>query len=109
MALAVIDSDTQTATLTTEHTLVTDTTGKTYVLCVDTAALVNGETLELRIYTKTLSGGTERLAYMATYVNVQQEPIKYSVPVPADISFKATLEQNGGTGRAFPWSVLSLD
>ncbi len=109
MAIAVVASGTQTATLTTEHTLDTDTTGKTYVLVVDTALLVNDETLTLKLYTKVLSGGTERLAYVANFKHIQSEPAKYSVPVPANISLKATLEQNGGTGRAFPWSLLSLD
>lgn len=109
MAIAVLASGTQTATLTTEHTLATDVTGKTVVLVVDTANLVNGETVELKLYTKVLSGGTERLAYYATYIHVQGEPAKYSVPVPANISVKATLEQNGGTGRAFPWALLSID
>lgn len=109
MALAVVSSGTQTATLATEHTLATSTTGKTYVLVVDTVNLVNGETLELKLYTIVLSAGTERLAYYATYTHLQGEPVKYSVPVPANISLKATLEQNGGTGRAFPWSLLSLD
>lgn len=109
MAIAVVASGTQTATLTTEHTLATSTTGKTYVLAVDTANLVNGETVELKLYTIVLAAGAERLAYYATFTHLQGEPIKYSVPVPANVSIKATLEQNGGTGRAFPWSLLSID
>ena len=27
----------------------------------------------------------------------------------ADVSIKATLKQTAGTGRAFPWKLLSLD
>ncbi len=104
----VIASGTQTATIGTEHILATDTTNKTYVLVVDTGAMVDGDVLELRIYTIVLSAGTERVAYVIEYDNLQGEPQKYSVPVPADISFKATLKQTAGTGRAFPWKVLSL-
>jgi hypothetical protein len=103
-----ISSGTQTATLTTEHDLATDTANHVYVLAVDTAAMVNGETLELRMYTKVLTGGTERLAYVAIYQHAQGEPAKYSPPVPADISLRATLKQTGGTGRAYPWKLLSL-
>lgn len=103
-----VTSGTQTATVNTEHTLATDTTNKTYVLVVDTGALVNGDTLELRLYTIVLASGTERVAYMATYVHAQPDPQKYSVPVPADISLKATLKQTTGTGRSFPWKLLSL-
>lgn len=109
MTIAIISSGTQTATLATEHTLDTDTTGKTYVLVVDTANLLNDETVTLRLKTKVLSGGTERLAYVVNFSHIQTEPAKYSVPIPANISLKATLEQNGGTGRAFPWALLSID
>lgn len=108
MAISAIASGTQTATLDTEHTLSTDTSNQTYVFVVDAAAMAVGDVLELYIYTKCLSGGTERLAYSIQYTDAQAEPMKYSVPVPADISFKATLKQTAGTGRAFPWKVLAL-
>jgi len=65
--------------------------------------------VEFRIYTKVLSGGTSRLAYQVTYTGVQGEPIKYSVPVPANIEIRATIEQTGGTLRAYPWALLSID
>jgi hypothetical protein len=107
-----IANGTQTAVIGTEHTLATDTTNKTYVLAVDCGALVGGATpdiVELRIYTINLSAGTERLAYYAHAVGGQQtELIKYSPPVPARISCKATLKQVQGTGRAFPWDLMSL-
>ena len=109
MALALVNSGTQSATPGTEHTLDTITSGKTLVLVVDVAAMLSGDVLTLRIYTKCLSGGVERLAYEATYANVQGTPIKYSIPVPANISFKAALLQEAGSTRDFPWSILSLD
>ncbi len=94
----------------TEQDLATDTANKNYVLAVDIANLVNGEAVELRLYTKCLTGGTERLAFMATYVNAQGEPMKYSIPVPADISLRATLKQTAYVTayKAFPWKLLSL-
>jgi hypothetical protein len=103
-----IASGTQSATISTEHTLATDTTNKTYVLAVDTNAMVNGDVLELRLYTKVLSGSTERLAYTATYAHAQTIPNIYSVPVPANRSLKATLKQTAGTGRSYDWVLLSL-
>lgn len=108
MAITVIASGTQAATISTEHDLATDTTNHTYVLVVDTAAMVAGDLLELRLYTKVLSGGTERLAYVVPYQHAQGEPNKYSVPVPANISLRATLKQVAGTGRSYPWSLLAL-
>ncbi len=113
MALVEVAAGTQTATVTTEHTLATLTGGKTYVLVVDTANMVGGATpdiLELRIKTKVRSGNASQLAYSATYVGAQGELNKYSVPVPANIEFVATLTQaQGAAGRDFIWSILSLD
>lgn len=108
MALTVIADGSQTATISTEHDLATDTANHTYVLVVDAAAMVLGDILELRLYTKVRSGGTERLAYVISYQHVQGEPAKYSPPVPANIHLRATLKQTAGTGRAFPWSLLAL-
>lgn len=85
-----------------------DTSNKTYVLVVDAAAMILGDILELRVFTKALSGGAEGLAYAVVYQNVQSDPLKYSPPVPADISFRATLCQPAGTAQAFPWKILSL-
>lgn len=107
--LAVIASGTQAATLDVEHSLATDTGGRTYCLVVDTGEMVAGDVLILRLKTKVLSGGTKRLAYSATFSDAQGEPQKYSIPVPADVEIEATLEQTDGTGRSYPWKILSLD
>ena len=109
MALVEQTSGTQTATITTEHTLATQTDGKTYVLGVDLGALANGDIVELCCKTKMLSGGTSRIAYKATFAHAVSEPNIYSVPIPAVHEVVFTLKQTAGTGRAFPWSVISLD
>ena len=108
MALASVGSGTQTATLDTEHTLDTETTAGVYVLVVDMANLVAGDTVILRIKTKYASGGTSRLAYSAVFTHAQAEPNKYSVPIPVDAEIICTLEQTDGTGRDFPWNLLKL-
>jgi hypothetical protein len=104
----LIASGTQAATIDTTHTLATDTASKVYVLAVDTVNMVAGDIVELTLLTKCLTGGTERVAYRAIYAHAQAEPMKYSVPVPANISCKATLQQTDGTGRSFPWALLAL-
>lgn len=101
-----VANGTQAASIGVEHTLATDTSNNTYVFVCDTNNMANGDILELRIYTICLSAGTERLSYIRRFKHLQAEPIKYSVPVPADISFKATLKQTAGTGRNYPWSIL---
>lgn len=108
MAVTVESSGTQTATLTTDHTLYTFTGAKVTQLLVDTNALVNGETLELWILTKVLTGGTLRQVFYAAYKHIQADPIKISVPVAVTFSAGYHLRQTGGTGRAFDWSVISV-
>ena len=102
------NSGTQTATVGTEHTLATNTTNKTFVLVVDTGAMVNADILELRVNTTILAAGTSRLAYFGTYRDIQSTPQKVSIPIPSDISAVFTLKQTAGTGRSYPWKVVSI-
>jgi hypothetical protein len=108
MALVTAAEGTQTATVSTEHTLSTKTDAGTYVLVVDCGNLANGDVVELYLYTKVRSTSTERLAFSATYAHAQIEPNKYSIPVPSEVSIKATLKQTVGTGRSFDWKLLTL-
>lgn len=108
MAVTSVGSASQSATLDTEHTLDTETTAGVYVFVLDTNAMVAGDITIIRIKTKYASGGTSRLAYTATYANAQSEPIKYSIPIPVDTEIIVTLEQTDGTGRSYPWNLLTL-
>lgn len=101
-------SGTQAATISTEHTLSTLTGQKVYTLFVDCAAMLDGDETELRVYYTTLSAGTERLMYPPLVVrNAPSSMVKQSLPIPSDISCKFTLKQTAGTGRSYPWKVLS--
>ena len=108
MAVTSAASGDQTAIIDTEHTLTPQTTPGAYVLVVDTANLVLGDVVELRIKTKYASGGTSRLAYKQTYAHVQADINKYSIPVPVDTEIICTLKQIDGTGRSFPWNLLVM-
>lgn len=109
MAVTSNQSGSQTATISTEHNLGTAiTTAGVYVLVVDTNAMVNGDVLELRAYTKAKTGSTSRLAYVVSYAHAQTELNKQSVPIPIDTQLQFTLKQTAGTGRAFDWNILSL-
>lgn len=102
-------SGTQTATLTTEHTLSTLTGSKMYQAVVDCNALVDTEIVTVRIKTKVLTGGVTRIVQTITF-NAQDasiNPILLAAPLLSDQEYVVTLEQNNGTGRAFPWKVLS--
>jgi hypothetical protein len=108
MAITSKASDTQTAVIDTEHTLSTETDTGVYVLCVDLANMVAGDVVVLKLKTKAITGGTSRLAYSAMYANAQAAPNVYSIPVPVTDEIVATLEQTDGTGRDFPWNLMTV-
>lgn len=115
MAPVVESSGTQSATISTEHTLLSVSTAKTRVLTVNLRNMGASDRVEVRIYNKTLTGDTmaagnfATLAYIGTYQGTQSEPVVQSVPVPAGYASLFTLTQTAGTGRTFDWNVLTLD
>ena len=107
--MAVEASGTQAATIGTEHTLSGSfTTEKTYLLYVDTTNLLNGDELELRVKMKAASGGSELLIWAGYYIHSQTDVLKASVPIRSPYSCSFTLKQTVGTGRSFPWVILSV-
>lgn len=114
MPVSISASGSQTATLNTDHTLVTQTAptgGAIYQLRVDANALANGERVILTLQTKTRTTDTTRTVYRAEFNDIQSDPIKDSpaVAVVATSDLVAILRQEGGTGRAFPWALYRLD
>jgi hypothetical protein len=114
-AITVAGSGTQLAVITTEHTLLTVThEAGVYTFHVDTALMVTGDVLELRVYQKILDGGTLRVAYAMPFYGAPptDDVIKISVPISTDdigvavAELTFTLKQTFGTGRNFPWKVL---
>lgn len=113
MAVSVEGSGTQTATVTTEHTLDTISVEGVFVFEVDTANMVAGDVLELRVKKAMLASGTIRTFLYAMFTGAQptDDVIKASVPFVLDGTATAatvTLKQTQGTGRAFPWVVKKL-
>lgn len=107
--MASVESNgTQTATVSTEHTLATWTTAGTRVLVVDLTDMVSGDTVEVRLKVKAASGGSELVYTLATLANAQAEPALVSVPVPIGYGGSCSLKQTSGTGRDFDWHVILL-
>lgn len=107
MSLSVIASG-SSAMDGSEDSLTSQTTPDVYILTFDLTPLALGDVIEARIYTKTLSGSTKEVAYMATYANVQGEPNKFSVPVPVAYYVEATLKQTAGSNRTIDWALLGM-
>jgi hypothetical protein len=108
VTVGVKTSGSQTATITTEHTLATVTDAGIYILMVDVNAMVGGatpDTLELRIYGKCRSSDTERLIDVHRLIGTQSAPLFRCASIVSPHSYKVTLKQTAGTGRAYPWAV----
>lgn len=109
MAITSVQNGTQTATISTEHTLGSAVTAAgTFLLSVNTTNMANGDILELRAKTKVLTGGSEAVYMLATYAHVQGDPVKMSIPIPSLYSLTFTLKQTAGTGRSFEWNIIGL-
>ena len=107
MAASIADGS-QTAIISTEHTLNTTTAAGSYVLGVDLSNLSNGDKLTLRIKTKVRSVGTTRTTYIANYAHSQSTLNALSIPIASPHEFVATLEQTAGTGRSYNWEITGL-
>src|SRR4051812_650717 len=112
MADTAQGSGTQTAVITTEHTLLDVAIAGTFTLHVDAVNMASADIVELRIYQMVLTAGTRRVAYIQKYYGAQitDDLIKISVPISNELTdagaLRFTLKQTAGTGRAFPWKVL---
>lgn len=112
MAVTAQGSGTQSATVTTEHTLLDVAVAGVFTFHVDTVNMVDGDVLELRIYQMVITAGTRRVAYFARFAAAQatDDLIKVSVPIANELTdagaLRFTLKQTAGTSRNFPWKVL---
>ncbi len=106
---AVKSSGSQTASISTEHELLSTTDPGTYELHVDLGNYASGDVLMLRIYSKALSGGTERLLEEVPVPNYPPRFKIFRLYAKANVHhYRVTLTQSAGTGRAFPWAVYDL-
>lgn len=109
MSWILDSSGTQTAVISTEHTLSTATTNATYSAAVRLNNLALGDIVELRLYTITLSGGTLEVCWKATFgPALPVALVAVSPAIASDQSLRLTLKQTAGTGRAFDWKLLRI-
>ena len=109
MTTAVAEGTTATLVLNTETNITAAvTTAGNYVYGADLSTMVNGDVVELRIWTKMLSTSTEKLAYYAVYAHAQSDGNKYSVPVPVLHQIRCTIEQTEGTVRGYDYSLMTV-
>jgi hypothetical protein len=111
MAISEHATGSQTATITTEHTLngtTPETTDGIYQLFIDCAAMVAGDVTEIRIKEKARSADTQRQILVATLAGAQSDPLWASPSFVLMNGWDMTLKQTAGTGRAYPWSIRKV-
>ncbi len=92
----------------TEQTVATLTSNSVKTWTIDLGALANGGEVVTRIYTKVLTGGTERLLWPAVpFRHAQSAPIKMTLPIPSSVSVRVTLQRTAGPDLQIPWKVES--
>jgi hypothetical protein len=113
MAVTAYDSGTQSCTIGTEHFLSSPNVAGVFTLHLDASNLDAGDLLEVRIYQKILTGGTERVVFYAIFAGAQtvEDAIKVSVPIANDLAesdaLRFSVKQTAGTGRDVAWKVLT--
>ncbi len=110
MSIAQLNSSgTQTAVINTEHTLATVAAGGDLILEVDTSNMAAGDVLELRVKGPTLNGGATIVQRYYSYANAQNaDDLAKDLRQVSDQSLAFTLKQTAGTGRTYPWKVMSM-
>jgi len=101
-------SGTQTATITTEHTLSNPTGNKFYTALIDLTNMTTGDTTEIRVSLIAKTAGSYILYWMGSYTGAQTNPLVYIPPLPSDIGWKLTLKQTAGTGRNYDYRVYEV-
>lgn len=109
MAVTQHASGSQSATVTTEHFLGTDpdTTAGAFQFFVNTANMVRGDELEVRVYEKINdSGDTAQCIHVWTVKHDQQENMWKSPVLCLLVGWRFSIKQTvGAAGRTFQWSV----
>lgn len=111
MAISEHATGSQTATISTEHTLngtSPETTDGIYQLVIDTANMAAGDTTEIRIKEKARTGDTQRQIFVSTLSGAQSDPLWVSPTFVLMNGWDMTLKQTAGTGRAYPWSIRKV-
>jgi hypothetical protein len=107
---AIESSNTQNTTPGTEHILASPTTLHTRILSVDVSALSGAETVALRIKGPVLVGGTQQV--ILGPISFAAGTLAPFVQLPAIMQTQGgdiTLQQTGGSSRAFPWVIATID
>lgn len=108
--VAIEASGTQVCVIGSEHTLITSSSPRSFVVVLDLSTLQSGDTIELRMKRKVLTGSVIRVAYKQTVSGAQSSDAQIwtSLPMPSTIQFQASIKQTAGVGRSVEYSIESV-
>lgn len=102
------------AVSTTEHSMTTDTAGPdtetsdgVFQIFCDVSDMIAGDQLQIRIYEKVTSGGTQRIVYESILSGAQSQPIWVSPALILLHGWDATLDALAGT-ITVDWSIRKI-
>lgn len=75
---------------------------------IDLNAMTATETYEIKIYEKTVSGGTKRLIEVWSFTGVQSRPIFVSPAFIFMHGWDVTCKKIAGTDRSIAWSIRQV-
>jgi len=90
----------------TEQTIIESTSIGEIEGWIDLANMASGDTVIIRMYVKTKSGGTYRQYDSTTYSNAQTNPATHLIKLSAKYGFKVTLQQTAGSYRTFDYNFF---
>lgn len=113
MTVSAFATGTQTASIGTEHFVSSPNVAGVFTFHLDLNAMVSGDVLEVRVYQMVLTAGTQRV--LQTYYFSGAQPTDGKIlatdPIGNDLtdtnSLRFSIKQTAGTGRSFPYKVLT--
>lgn len=113
MTVATYATNTQAASIGTEHFLSSPNVAGKFKLILDLSNMLEGDYLEVRRYKMAVTGGTSRVIDVTIFQGapITDGAIAESAEIWNDLTdtnaCRFSIKQTLGTGRNFPWSVLS--
>lgn len=99
---------------TTEHSCTTDTSGPdtetsdgVFQVFLDVSDMIAGDQLQIRVYEKVQSAGTQRICYEAILTGAQSQPIWVSPSLILLHGWDVTLDALAGT-ITVEWSIRKV-
>lgn len=101
-------SSTEISLLNGNSTISSNTTSGVYQLFVDTNAMASGDQYQLKIYEKTINGGTQRAMMTSIISGAQSDPIYFTPSFILINGWDMSIKKLSGTDRSFDWSIRQV-